>query len=194
MKIAISGTHCVGKSTLIDGFLLAHPDFDHEPEPYDALQEQYGESFAASPSAEDFNRQLEYNLERIAYYQSDDLVIFERCPIDYLAYLFALADLGRDHEALSVLERALSVARQAVHQLDMIVFLPASGIILDLSEEEDLELRSTVDARLESILLADDLGLFTSGRPSVLEAVGSTTQRLKTVESGMMQLRDKGQS
>src|SRR5215813_6630216 len=133
MKIAISGTHCVGKSTLIDAFLSTYPKFNHEPEAYEALQDECGESFAADPSAEDFHRQLEYNLERIACYQSDDLVIFERCPVDYLAYLLALADLGRDHEARTILERALSVACQAVQQLDMIVFLPAKGMIVDLS-------------------------------------------------------------
>ena len=39
MRVAISGTHCCGKSTLIDEFLSAHPDFAHEPEPYTVLQE-----------------------------------------------------------------------------------------------------------------------------------------------------------
>jgi hypothetical protein len=187
MKIAISGTHCVGKSILIDAFLFAHPEFNHEPEAYEMLQEEYGESFAAEPTAEEFNRQLEYNLKRISSYQSDDLVIFERCPVDYLAYLFALVDLGCDADAKHILDHAQLPAGEAAHQLDIIVFLPASSITMELPDEEDLALRSAVDARLERILLADDLGLFVSGHPLVLEAVGPTTQRLRTLESALAQ-------
>ena len=51
MRVAVSGTHCCGKSTLIDAFLLTHSDFAHEPEPYTALTEDYGEVFAAVNSA-----------------------------------------------------------------------------------------------------------------------------------------------
>jgi len=185
MKIAISGTHCVGKSTLIDAFLMGHPDFTHEPEPYEALQEEYGESFAADPSAEDFQRQLEYNVRRIGEYAPSELVIFERCPADYLAYIFALDELGRDRVASGVLKGSLEMAREAIHHLDVIVFLPANGANIDLSETEDLELRNSVDARLESILLADELRLFNSSQPLVLEASGNTRQRLQTLEAAL---------
>ena len=54
MRVAISGTHGCGKSTLIDAFLLDHRDYLHEPEPYEALQDLYGEAFGAEPSSEDF--------------------------------------------------------------------------------------------------------------------------------------------
>jgi hypothetical protein len=185
MKIAISGTHCVGKSTLIDAFLLAHPDFAHEPEPYEALEEDYGESFAAEPTAEDFRRQLEYNIERLEQYGPDDRVIYERCPVDYLAYMFAVADLGRVREASGVLENALVMAREAMRHLDIIVFLSADGISIDVPEAEDLELRSAVDARLESILLTDELGLFKSGHPLILEASGPTPHRLQTLQKAL---------
>jgi hypothetical protein len=72
MRIAISGTHCSGKSTLIDEFLLAHPEFTHEPEAYEALQEDHGETFSAEPNAEDFYRQLEYNVGRLRQYGAAD--------------------------------------------------------------------------------------------------------------------------
>ncbi|MEP7274548.1 MAG: hypothetical protein ABI882_23865, partial [Acidobacteriota bacterium] len=69
MRVAISGTHSCGKSTLVDEFLLVHPDFTHEPEPYTVLEEDYGEVFAAEPSPEDFFRQLEFNIDRLRSYQ-----------------------------------------------------------------------------------------------------------------------------
>jgi AAA domain len=181
MRIAISGTHCCGKSTLIEEFLLVHSDFTHEPEAYEAL-EDYGESFAADPSAEDFLRQLEYNMARLNQYQSGDRVIFERCPADYLAYLFALVDLGRDRDASGLLPKVVERVQTSLSLLDVIVFLPA----LDLADEmEDPKLRSAVNARLESILVDDELDVFASGHPVVIEAAGSTKQRLLKLEAAL---------
>lgn len=197
MRIAISGTHGCGKSTLIEEFLLAHSDFSHEPEAYQALQEEHGESFAAEPAAEDFLRQLEYNIGRLNQYQLNDRVIFERCPVDYLAYLFALAELGRDHDASRLLSAATKTVENAISLLDMIVFLPATK--LTVAEDQTggrrkwqgagggaKRLRSAVNVRLESLLVDDDLGLFSSGRPLVIEASGPTEQRLHKLETALL--------
>ena len=46
MRIAVSGTHCSGKSTLINEFLAAHPEFTYEPEPFVTMVEEYGEEFS----------------------------------------------------------------------------------------------------------------------------------------------------
>jgi hypothetical protein len=185
MRVAISGTHCCGKSTLIDQFLLAHPDFVHEPEPYEALQEEYGETFAADPGAEDFYQQLVYNVGRLSQYGSGERVIYERCPADYLAYMFALADLGRDREAFRVVENSLEMAEEAIHLLDVVVFLPANDLHTEAPDSEDPELRSAVDVRLEGILIDDDLGWFESNHPVALKAAGTTTQRFQTIESAV---------
>lgn len=96
MRIAVSGTHCTGKTTLIEAFIAAHPDFDYEPEPYVALVEDYGEDFSSEPLIEDYLRQLEFYVERVGHYSASDKVIFERSPLDFLAYILALKILKRD--------------------------------------------------------------------------------------------------
>lgn len=184
MRIAVSGTHCCGKTTLIDEFLLAHREFAHEPEPYAVLQDDYGEVFAAEPSADDFYRQLEFNVSRLCRYGPGERVIYERSPADFLAYLLALDDLGRDEDALRLADSSLGVVREGLQLLDMIVFLPiddgdgGGGV----PEWEDLELRRKVNKRLEGILLEDEFGFFASNRPIVVEAIGSTGRRVRTVE------------
>ena len=185
MRVAISGTHCCGKSTLIAEFLLVHPDFAHEPEAYEALQEEYGETFAADPCAEDFYQQLEYNIGRLCQYESGDLVIYERSPVDYLAYMFALAELGRDRMASRVLANSLGMAQRAIGFLEVVVLLPANDLHIEVPDSEDPELRNAVDTRLESILIDDDLGWFASSQPVVVRASGTTAHRLQTIESVM---------
>jgi predicted ATPase len=167
MRIAVSGTHGVGKSTLIDEFLRVHPEFVYEPEPYAVLVEDYGEVFSAEPCVEDFLRQLEFNLERLGQHDARENVIYERCPLDFLAYLRAL-----DANVSETLRQQISDAMQ---HLDVIVYLPlddASG------DDEFPKLRRAVDRHLSEIL--------TSASVVVIEAAGSTTQRLRTVENALI--------
>jgi len=184
MRVSVSGTHCSGKSTLIDRFLITHPDFTHEPEPYIVLQEDYGEVFAAEPSADDFYRQLEFNIDRLRRYQSSERVIFERCPIDFIAYLLALSDIRADEEASLLVERSLDMANDGIKLLDLIVFLPLDGMDSTvMSSAEDQQLRIAVDDWLVDMLRGDGLNLFSFHCPLILEVRGSTEERLLQIEN-----------
>jgi len=168
MRIAVSGTHGVGKSTLIDKFLRTHQEFTHEPEPYTMMVEDFGEEFSEEPNVEDFRRQLEFNIERLRQHAPGEKVIYERCPIDFLAYIDAL-DAGS-------VEALLEPVAQAMQNLDLIVYLP-------LDKDQTLEseyprLQRTVDRRLSKMLLDDELGIVST---PVVEASGSTAQRLSVV-------------
>jgi len=186
MRVAVSGTHCCGKSTLIDRFLITHTDFAHEPEPYTVLEELHGEIFAAEPSADDFYRQLEFNIARLRSYNAGEMVIYERSPIDFLAYMLALDDLGRDKEAGWLAERSFGMVKNAIELLDLIVFLPLNDMDSNvMPDSEDEELRNAVDDRLVALLFDDDLNLFASRRPVVLEVRGSTEQRLLKIEAAL---------
>ncbi len=171
MRIAISGTHGVGKTTLIDEFLQAHPEFKHEPEPYVTMVEELGEEFSQEPGVEDFRRQLDFNVERLRQYSPGEKVIFERCPVDFLAYIDAL-----DRKTAASL---VDDVEHALNQLDLIVYLPLEEAPL---ESEYPKLQRRVDQKLESILIDDELGIIDT---RVVEARGSTTQRLRIVEAAI---------
>src|SRR5688572_13336057 len=102
MRIAVSGTHCTGKSTLVEEFLRVHPDFAHEPEPYTVLVEDFGEEFSEKPTVDDFLRQLEFNVDRLRQHPGGEHVIYERCPVDFLAYIDAL-DEGTAQKTINVI-------------------------------------------------------------------------------------------
>ncbi|MEO6390801.1 MAG: AAA family ATPase [Pyrinomonadaceae bacterium] len=184
MRVAISGTHCSGKSTLVEAFLQQHPDYSHEPEPYTVLVEDFGEEFSSVPTAEEFFRQLEFNVDRLGQYKPGANVIFERCQADFLAYILALQDLGRENIDTAFYNAALDLAVAALPHLDLIVYLPANEVDRDdVPDEEDPELRDAVDRWLRDILIDDEFSLFSAGFPLVLEANGSTVQRLGMLES-----------
>ena len=176
MRIAVSGTHGVGKSTLIDEFLQMHAEFVHEPEPYTVLVEELGEEFADEPRVEDFRRQLEFNIDRLRQHALGEKIIYERCPIDFLAYIDALEP--RSVEAL------LGAVSEAMQNLDLIVYLPLDDELT--IESEYPKLQKAVDRRLSRILLDDELGLISA---RVVEAKGSTSQRLRILEHALTDIK-----
>ena len=178
MRIAVSGTHCIGKSTLIDEFLRAHRNFTHEPEPYAVLVEDFGEEFSAEPSVEDSYRQLEFNIDRLKRYAPEERVIYERCPIDFLAYITAL-----DPQAA---EAALSLVSNAIQHLDLILYLPLNND--DNNDAEYPKLRKAVDRQLSAVFRDDEFEIISSTNVIVAEANGSTSKRLRTLEAAMNQL------
>lgn len=173
MRIAVSGTHCTGKSTLIDEFLRVHPDFVHEPEPYTVMVEELGEEFSAEPCVEDFQRQLEFNIDRLKQHERGERVIYERCPIDFLAYIECISSGTTSHfdEVLKGMQR-----------LEMIVYLPIENTI---ETDEFPKLRKAVDRRLKAIYNEDDLGIISATNLKIVEATGPIEKRLRTLEAAM---------
>jgi len=176
MRIAVSGTHCTGKSTLIDEFLWTHPEFAHEPEPYAVMVEDLGEEFAAEPCVEDFHRQLEFNINRLQQHAPGERVIYERCPIDFLAYIDALGPKS--------VEALIDRVSDAMRNLDLIVYLRLN----DTAPESDYpKLQKAVDRRLGAIFRDDEFGALSSYSAIIVEASGSTAQRLRIIESHICQ-------
>lgn len=86
VRIAISGTHFSGKSTLVEELSRKLPGYLAVEEPYYLLADE-GYDFPEQPSAEDYQAQLQRSIESLGEGEAD--VLFDRCPADFLAYLLA---------------------------------------------------------------------------------------------------------
>jgi hypothetical protein len=79
----------------------------------------------------------------------------------------------------------IDLAVDAIKSLDLILFLPTTGTNIYVPEEEDFELRSEVNEILELILMNDELNIFDSKGPSIIEAVGNIELRLQALEGSI---------
>ena len=183
MRIAVSGSHCSGKTTLVEDFLKRHPEYVHEPEPYEWLAEAHGESFSAELTAADAWQQLEISVERLSAHAPGSNVIAERSPLDFLAYLEALRTLGRE-DTSRMLAAARELATRGMGQIDLLVVLPLNDDI-EPPEDEDPELRDAMNSCLLEIL-DDDLERI-AGAVRLTEIVGTREQRLATLEGAIEQ-------
>ena len=153
MRIAVSGTHRAGKSTLVGD--LAEQLRGHRvvEEPYHLLEEE-GFEFSDPPAAEGWVEQLRRSLEEIEGDASPDLLL-DRCPLDLLAY----AQAHEDRDGLD-LEEWMPRIREAMETLDLVVFVPLEHPDrIPVGPAEDSGLRTSVDRRLAAMLEDDSLGL-----------------------------------
>jgi hypothetical protein len=170
MRIAVSGTHRTGKSTLVADLAAALPGHPAIAEPYHLLEDE-GYDFPATPSLEDYQRQFERSLESMLEIRGD--AVFERCPADFLAYVMCEPDA----EVFDP-EDWVDPMREAVETLDLIVFVPVEEPDrIPLPSWEDGGYRLRVGEKLGDILGGGWFGLDVE----VLEVSGNRRQRLEQV-------------
>lgn len=177
MRIAVTGTHGTGKTTLIEDFAALKLEYHPVPEPYFELL-QKGHCFSDPPMIDDFSSQLDQNIRTVLETKSDDKVLFDRCPFDLIAYLEVLSEQGGEEWAPS--GRLLQEIEAALQSLDLIVFLPIGSPDVTGQNAEMQQLRSAVDEQLKQILQEDSLGLITEAL-AILELTGSPQDRLQAL-------------
>lgn len=173
MRIAVSGTHRNGKTTLVEAFASAHPDFQVEPEPYEQLLEA-GEDFLDHYDPDTFVMQLEHLVTRLSRRTAGDRVIFDRSPFDFLAYVIVSEE--RRLDSSSVGPALVEMAARGLNHLDLVVWLPLGS---GSGARARRSLRGLVDAQLADIIGSDGLGLLSDHEsPRILELRGPTSKRL----------------
>lgn len=169
MRIAISGTHGVGKTTLAEALADALPGYAFVPEPYRLLEDD-GYDFAEMPSLDDFEQQLERAIKSLA--ESGPDTVFDRCPLDIAAYLLT----HRDAHGFTLSDWMPRI-REALASLDLVVFVPADDPAGPEAPPSGRRLRLRVDEAIAELIADDAFGL---ARPA-LTVAGSVDARVRQV-------------
>lgn len=172
MRLGISGSHATGKSTLMAELGAGLPNYSLVDEAYFHLIEE-GHGFGAAPTVEEVATQLRRSIHLIENVSDPD-TIFERCPVDYVAYLIAL------HTDSETLRNWVDEARDALATLDAVIFVPVEPRDrISVSREDLPKLRRAVDRALRDLLIDDSWGL----NLTVRECRGSIAERVRQVLS-----------
>ncbi|NOK02481.1 MULTISPECIES: AAA family ATPase [Myxococcus] len=179
MRIAVTGSHRVGKSTLIDLLGKRLKGYRFAEEPYFLLEEE-GYEFASPPSLEDFLAQLRFSVELLEGEKRSQNILFDRCPLDFLGYL----QTHEDADSFD-LEEWLPQVRSAVETLDLIVFVPIEEPDrIRLPAHTDRESRAAVDETLTRMLLDDPFELGVEVLPIQGTGAARVTQVLERLARG----------
>ena len=184
MRIAVSGTHFIGKSTLIEDFTQKHPNYRHEIEPYYQLQDEETTGLSLDPCLDSFLEQLDYSINQLNECAHEQNIIFDRCPVDFLAY--AMRELDQDSIDIndSEVSERFSDMKAALDSLDLIIFLPITKKNSIEYTEEDPAYRKAVDNYFKKLYRDDVYDIFPQyNHPKIIEISGDRATRLRKLES-----------
>jgi predicted ATPase len=174
VRIVVSGTHASGKSTLVSDLATAL-GYAQLPDPYELVDDDTDDPAGAAS----FVRQLLVAAERLVGRARGADVVAERSPVDLLAYLEALADLGRPTVGPDLMARLRATTGEAMAHVDLLVVVPLDARDgITVPDHEDPHLREAMDARL--LDLCDDADLVGS-TVRVVAVAGPPDARLEQV-------------
>ena len=190
MRIAISGSHSLGKSTLVWDWVKQHPQYTREEEPFRALDsEMYDIQFRQESNRLHNGIQMYYNASRVNLYSSiNDCVIFDRAPVDYIAYSQYTADKATTDIDDAFVAAMVPRVRETLQRLDLVVFVPMTDRWpVELEDDGirpvDLPYRAEVDAIFKQIYRDEHFSVMPEmNRPKLIELWGSREQRLERLQ------------
>ncbi len=192
MRIAISGSACQGKSTLVDDFLKQWPMYKRSEESYrTAIREK---NIKHSKEADQDSQWTLLNclLDDLQKTSKDDNIIFDRCCLDNIVYSL----WGNEKKTSDIddefIKKCIPLVQQSMHFLDIIFFLPITKVApVPISFKEGRETDPQYIKEIDAIFKAISYGFSQTGsspffppedRPPVIEIFGTPDQRIEMMK------------
>ena len=147
MRIGISGTHGTGKTTLAEALCAHLPGHVMADEPYYLLEEE-GYEFGFPPSLEYYRALLACSVQSLTASLLSG-VVFDRTPLDYLAYMAATGVDPSDEATAAALRPAFG----SLHLLVITPITPETEQVLPAAELPGL--RSQMNEALLELVYDD---------------------------------------
>jgi predicted ATPase len=187
MRISITGSSCQGKSTLIKDILKEWPDMKTPDSSYRSLLKKGKHSKKTSENTQwDI---LNHMVDEQQKYRSGDRVVFDRCPIDNIAYTMWANAKGIIDDKF--VEKCIPIVRESMRFVDIVFFIPISKsfpveVEDDGNREVDKYYIEEIDHIIKTIYAQwrEDTDVFfpKEDSPAVIEVFGSPEQRIEMMK------------
>lgn len=190
MRIAVTGTQCIGKTTFINDFLMRWPMYKKPEKTYRDLISEKNIRLNQEGTKESQETILDALCDQAENSKEEKHCIHDRCVIDNLAYTCWLAAKRKGGVTDSDVTAAILRARMALKHYDVIFFLPistTSPIPIEAKENRDIDLdyRNEIDHFLKAFnvdYIQKKGKIFpTEDCPAVIEVFGDRSERLHLV-------------
>ena len=193
MRIAISGTACQGKSTLIQDFVKEWPSYQREKTDYrDIIKEKN------LPHSKQCNKEAQWTIlnckiDEMQKYNKKDKVIFDRSPLDAIVYSLWSVDKKASDIDEEFINKCIPLVRESIKGLDIIFFTPITKaapvpIIDDGMREIDEEYITEVDNIFKAIIHTHHIKpgstpfLPSYDCPAIIEVFGNREERIQIIK------------
>jgi hypothetical protein len=192
MRIAISGTACQGKTTLVNDILNKWPMYKRSKESYRAYIKENNIKLNKEVTKNSQLEILKLILADIKSTSRDDNIIFDRCCLDNIVYsLWSNAKNTSDIDDEFIRE-CIPLVKESMHHLDIIFFLPITNVApVPIVQKTNREIDPTYITEIDNIFKVISHDLYHTGkspffpdedRPPIIEIFGSPEERIEMVK------------
>ena len=190
MRIAISGTACQGKTTLIKDFIEQWPDYNTPEKTYRDIIKENNLDHSSNTNKKTQWDILNFQIEELNKYRRDDKVIFDRCPLDNLVYSIWAAEQKNNDIDESFINECIPLVRESFRNLDIIFFTPITKVAPVPVEEDgmrDTKIISEIDNLFKAIHRDHEQNPKTTffvsdDKPAIIEVFGSRRERIEIIK------------
>ena len=151
MRIAFSGTANSGKSTLVKSFLYTWKDYKTPSKTYRDVLEEKGLEHSTKTTTETQTAVLDHLIDTIQGKTLKDKYVYDRCPLDAVAYTMWANGKGIDGFTDEFTEKQITMSREALRSLDIIFMTRFNEDTMKVEDD------GTRDANLEFIKEMDNI-------------------------------------
>jgi predicted ATPase len=120
MRISFSGTGNSGKTTMVKSFLHTWQQYVTPEKTYRDILEEENLTHSTETSIETQNKILDFMVDQVVGYDKDSRVIFDRCPLDNVAYTLWCNEKEKDGFTREFVTKQISIMRESMRSLDII--------------------------------------------------------------------------
>ena len=192
MRIAISGTSCQGKSTLIKDFLEEWSGYKTITKTYRDIISEQGLEHSSSTNKDTQWAILNFMIDELQKTDKSDNIIFDRCPLDNIVYSIwseAKKDTDIDEEFI---KKCLPLVRESLRSLDIIFFTPISKVApVEVVEDDLRDADKNYIEEIDNIFKAvhrdfqknpESKFFIEDDRPGIIEVFGNRRERIEIIK------------
>jgi len=192
MRIAVCGSACQGKSTLINSIARTWPSYKvHESSYRKAIREK-NLPINKNTTQDSQWEILNCLVDDLQVYESGDKVLFDRCPLDNIVYSMWSEEKGISDIDSEFIKKCIPIVQNSMHHLDIIFYTPItkSAPIIPIPRE-DREIDYTYINEIDNIYKAISYQLSHTNtsplfpkedRPPIIEIFGTPEERIEMIK------------
>lgn len=127
MRISVSGTISIGKSTLVKDFLRAWPNYTTPSNTYRDVLKAKNYPHSKLCNKEGQWAILNSMIDEMQKYSKNDNVIFDRNPLDCLIFTLWAAEMETSDIDRKFVDKIIPIVKESLKNLDLIFFLPITA-------------------------------------------------------------------
>lgn len=188
MRIAVSGTSCQGKTTLINDFLKTYTSYK---QPETSYRDILDECHSKDTTIEQQFKILDFMSEQLMNYHSGQNIIFDRCPLDNIVYSLWSHDKNKDGFDREFIDKCVPLVRESMKFIDIIFFIPitsvapvdiVSGTQRETDDKYIKEIDNIYKAMYQQWLQPTSSFFPKDDKPAIIEIFGNPRERLHMIQ------------